>query len=50
MHVFEKAALYGMIKYGLKDLKEKNVVFSTAHAMGGRTEEEQKELLSMRRR
>lgn len=49
MHVFEKAALYGMIKYGLNDLRDKSVVFSTKHAMGGRSAEEQKELLSMRR-
>lgn len=49
MHVFEKAALYGMIKYGLEDLKNKNIEFSTAHACGGRTKEEQEELLSMRR-
>lgn len=49
MHVFEKSALYGMLKYGMQDLKAKNVVYSTAHAMGGRSAEEQKELLSMRR-
>ncbi|WP_367924339.1 oxaloacetate decarboxylase [uncultured Ruthenibacterium sp.] len=48
MHVFEKSALYGMIKYGQEDLKNKNVVFSTKHAMGGLSVEEQKELLSMR--
>ncbi len=33
MHVFEKAALCGMFKYGLKDLAEKNVVYSTEHAV-----------------
>lgn len=49
MHVFEKSALYGMIKYGLHDLKDKNVVYSTRHAMGGLSEEEQKALISMRR-
>ncbi len=50
MHVFEKAALYGMIKYGLEDLKNKSVVFSSKHAMGGRSEIEQVELCSMRRK
>lgn len=47
MHVFEKAALYGMIKYGMEDLKHQNVVYSTGHAMGGLTEDEQKEIISM---
>ena len=50
IHVFEKAALYGMIKYGMEDLKEKNVVYSTRHGMGGLSDTEQKELISMRRR
>lgn len=49
MHVFEKAALYGIIKYGQNDLRDKSVVFSTGHAMGGRSAKEQRELLSMRR-
>ena len=49
MHVFEKAALYGMIKYGQEDLKNKNVIYSTEHAMGGLSEAEQDRLLSMRR-
>lgn len=49
MHVFEKAALYGMIKYGMEDLREKNVVYSTGHAMGGLTDDEQKKIISMRR-
>jgi len=49
MHVFEKSALYGIIKYGLQDLKNKNVVFSTQHAMGGLSQEEQKRIIAMRR-
>lgn len=49
MHVFEKAALYGIFKYGNHDMPAKNVVFSTQHAMGGLSEEEQKKILSMRR-
>lgn len=49
MHVFEKSALYGIFKYGSHDLPAKNVVFSTEHAMGGLSEAEQKEILSMRR-
>lgn len=48
MHVFEKSALYGMIKYGQENLKNQSVVFSTKHAMGGLSLEEQKALLSMR--
>lgn len=49
MHVFEKSALYGIFKYGNHDIPAQNVVFSTAHAMGGLSEAEQKEILSMRR-
>jgi 2-methylisocitrate lyase-like PEP mutase family enzyme len=49
MHVFEKSALYGMIKYGQENLKNKNVQYSTEHAMGGLSEEEQQKILSMRR-
>ena len=49
MHVFEKSALYGIFKYGNHDIPSQNVVFSTAHAMGGLSEAEQKEILSMRR-
>lgn len=49
MHVFEKSALYGIFKYGNHDIPAQNVLFSTAHAMGGLTEEEQKKVLSMRR-
>lgn len=49
MHVFEKSALCGMFKYGREDLKNENVVFSTRHAIGGMSEEEQRQLLSMRR-
>lgn len=49
MHVFEKSALYGIFKYGNHDIPAQNVVFSTAHAMGGLSESEQKNILSMRR-
>lgn len=49
MHVFEKSALYGMIKYGMQNFANKDVVYSTEHAMGGRTLEEQKKIMSMTR-
>ena len=49
MHVFEKSALYGIFKYGNRDIPAQNVVFSTKHAMGGLSEAEQKKILSMRR-
>ncbi len=35
MHLFEKAALYGMMKYGTENFKNQNSVFSELHDMGG---------------
>jgi 2-methylisocitrate lyase-like PEP mutase family enzyme len=35
MHIFEKAAMYGMMKYGLENYKNQNSVFSELHDMGG---------------
>ncbi|MGD8457570.1 MAG: isocitrate lyase/PEP mutase family protein [Anaerolineales bacterium] len=37
MHIFEKAAMYGMMKYGLENFKNKNSVYSELHDMGGYT-------------
>jgi 2-methylisocitrate lyase-like PEP mutase family enzyme len=35
MHLFEKAALYGMMKYGTENFKNQSSVFSELHDMGG---------------
>ena len=35
MHIFEKAAMYGMMKYGLENFKNQNAVYSEMHDMGG---------------
>jgi 2-methylisocitrate lyase-like PEP mutase family enzyme len=35
MHIFEKAALYGMLKYGVENMKNQSTVFSELHDMGG---------------
>ena len=35
MHIFEKAAMYGMMKYGLENFKNQNSVYSEMHDMGG---------------
>ena len=35
MHIFEKAAMYGMMKYGLENFKNQNSVYSELHDMGG---------------
>jgi len=35
MHIFEKAAMYGMMKYGLENFKNNNSVYSEMHDMGG---------------
>jgi 2-methylisocitrate lyase-like PEP mutase family enzyme len=35
MHIFEKAAMYGMMKYGLENIKNQNSVYSEMHDMGG---------------
>lgn len=35
MHLFEKAALYGMMKYGTENQKRGNNVFATEHDMNG---------------
>ncbi len=35
MHIFEKAAIYGMMKYGLENFKNQNSVYSEMHDMGG---------------
>ncbi len=35
MHIFEKAAMYGMMKYGTENFKNQNSVFSEMHDMGG---------------
>jgi len=35
MHLFEKAALYGMMKYGIENFKNQNSVYSETHDMGG---------------
>ncbi|MBN1453109.1 MAG: isocitrate lyase/PEP mutase family protein [Anaerolineales bacterium] len=35
MHIFEKAVMYGMMKYGLENFKNQNSVYSEMHDMGG---------------
>jgi 2-methylisocitrate lyase-like PEP mutase family enzyme len=35
MHIFEKAAMYGMMKYGLENFRNQNSVYSEMHDMGG---------------
>ena len=35
MHIFEKAAMYGMMNYGLENFKNQNSVYSETHDMGG---------------
>ncbi len=50
MHVFEKAALFGMHRYGVHDWKERNVVFSSTYDMDGLlTGEDFKDVISMKR-
>lgn len=51
MHVFEKSALYGMLKYAGEDWKNKNTVFSSSYDMGGIiSQEELRDIMSMRRK
>lgn len=50
MHVFEKSALYGMLKYASRDLKDRSTVFSSTYDMGGLlTGEELDRIMSMER-
>lgn len=50
MHVFEKSALYGMLKYARQDWQQKNVVFSSEYDMGGLlTQDQLKDIMSMER-
>ncbi len=50
MHVFEKSALYGMLKYAHQDWENKNVVFSNTYDMQNLlTQDEMKDLMSMKR-
>ena len=50
MHVFEKSALYGMLKYAREDWEKKNVAFSHSYDMGGIiSKEELQDIMSMRR-
>jgi len=35
MHIFEKAAMYGMMKYGLENFKNQSSVYSELHDLGG---------------
>ena len=44
IHYLQKGAMYGMMKYGMENFKNKSAVFSDQHDMGGLTEEEQKKL------
>lgn len=44
MHYLQKGAMYGMLKYGMENFKNKSAVFSDQHDMGGLTVEEQKRL------
>lgn len=50
MHVFEKSALYGMLKYARKDWENKSVAFSSTFDMENLlTADELREISSMRR-
>ena len=44
MHYLQKGAMYGMLKYGMENFKNKSAVFSDQHDMGGISTEEQKRL------
>ena len=44
IHYLQKGAMYGMMKYGMENFKNKSAVFSDQHDMGGLTAEEQKKL------
>lgn len=44
MHYLQKGAMYGMLKYGMENFKNKSAVFSDQHDMGGISIEEQKRL------
>ena len=47
-HIFEKAALYGMLLYGKENMKNGNTVFSETHDLKGSvTQSELKDALSM---
>ncbi|MBR0356426.1 MAG: isocitrate lyase/phosphoenolpyruvate mutase family protein, partial [Clostridia bacterium] len=50
MHVFEKSALYGMIKYAREDWTNKDTVFTNTFDMGGLlTLDQLKAIMSMKR-
>ncbi len=50
MHVFEKSALYGMLKYGLKDYPNRNTVFTNTYDMDGLlTHDQLKTIMGMER-
>lgn len=44
MHYLQKGAMYGMLKYGMENFKNKSAVFSDQHDMDGISTEEQKRL------
>lgn len=49
MHVFEKSALYGMMKYGVENIKNKNILYSTACRIeGAESNEQATALMAMR--
>lgn len=48
MHVFEKSALYGMLKCGSENIKNRNVVFSSTQIFDI-SDQELEDLMSMRR-
>ena len=47
MHVFEKAAMYGMLLYGTHNFKNQNTVFSDEHHLEGISSEELSDAMSM---
>ena len=44
IHYLQKGAMYGMMKYGMENFKNKSAVFSDNHDMGGLDPETQKKL------
>lgn len=46
IHYLQKGAMYGMMKYGMENFKNKSAVFSDNHDMGGLSVETQKKLRS----
>lgn len=45
MHYLEKGAMYGMLKYGKENFKNRNTVYSELHDMGGLTKAEKEKAM-----